>query len=131
MDAARGPEASVVVRPAPRHRVGARGCGRYTLLRRIRLVAYGARLEIVLGVKALAGSNPASSASCQAERRLPLSPGGPAFSAPDPAVCADRVPDAVEARGDLGGGDGGRSPSACASCCCSVTTTVQLHMSHV
>ena len=91
MDAARGPEASVVVRPAPRHRVGARGCGRYTLLRRIRLVAYGARLEIVLGVKALAGSNPASSASCQAERRLPLSPGGPAFSAPDPTVCADHV----------------------------------------
>jgi hypothetical protein len=69
MDAARGPRASVVVRPAPRHRVGARGGGRYTLRRRIRLVAYGARLEIVLGVKALAGSNPASSASCQTERR--------------------------------------------------------------
>jgi hypothetical protein len=28
-------------------------------------VAYGARLEIVLGVKTLAGSNPASSASYQ------------------------------------------------------------------
>jgi hypothetical protein len=34
-------------------------------------VAYGARLEIVLGVKTLAGSNPASSASCQDEHRPP------------------------------------------------------------
>src|SRR5882757_11409903 len=71
MDAARGPGTSVVVLPAPRHRVGARGGGRYTHRRRIRLVAYGARLEIVLGVKALAGSNPASSASYQAKRRHP------------------------------------------------------------
>ena len=32
-------------------------------------MAYGARLEIVLGVKALAGSNPASSATDQHKRR--------------------------------------------------------------
>jgi len=36
---------------------------RYSPRRRIRLVAYGARLESGLGVKALRGSNPLSSAS--------------------------------------------------------------------
>jgi hypothetical protein len=38
-------------------------------------VAYGARLEIVLGVKALAGSNPASSASYQRKRLAPTNAG--------------------------------------------------------
>jgi hypothetical protein len=34
-------------------------------------VAYGARLEIVLGVKTLAGSNPASSATNQHKHHIP------------------------------------------------------------
>jgi hypothetical protein len=43
-------------------------------------VAYGARLEIVLGVKTLAGSNPASSATDQHKRRPQYPPGDRRFS---------------------------------------------------